>query len=137
MFRIAPPQNGPQRIAATETAEPLAPGERIRVGVQPGSRRFLFAISIDDKGVVTPLYPEAGTSLAVASGGAMQYLPDSLELTGRGSERLIVLLTDAPLALDVVRAAATAAWERAGGHLSRLPNLAVGGEQFHRIFLKP
>jgi hypothetical protein len=136
-FRIAPPQDGPQRIAATETPEPLAPGERIRVGVQAGAHRFLVAISIDDKGVVTPLYPEAGTSLPVAGGGAMKYLPDSLELTGSGSERLIVVLTDTPLALDVVRAAATTAFQRAGGRLPRLPNLAVGGEEFHRTFLKP
>lgn len=136
-FRIAPPDGGPQRTAAWEAPEPLAVGERIRVGVQPGGRRFLFAFAIDDKGTVTPLYPEVGTSMPLPNSGRMQYLPDSLELTGRGSERLVVLLTDAPLELDVVRRSATAAFLKAGGNLLRLPDLGLGGQQFHRTFLKP
>lgn len=136
-FRVAPPDNGPQRTAATEAPEPLAPGERIRVGVQPGQRRFLFAIAIDDKGTVTPLYPEVGTSMPLPVGGRMQYLPDSLELTGAGTERLVVLMSDVPIELEAIRRASAAAFSRAGGNLARLPNLALPGEQVHRTFLKP
>jgi hypothetical protein len=137
VFRIAAPQNGPQRFAVAEAPEPLASGDRIRVGVRPGTHRFLFAASIDDQGTVTALYPEGGSSLPVPPGSALHYLPDSLELTGRGSERLIVLLTDSPLDVDAVRVASTAAFNRAGRNLSRMPDLAVAGEQFHRTFLKP
>ncbi|MES1204532.1 MAG: ACP synthase [Pseudomonadota bacterium] len=136
-FRIAPANEGPQRTAAVEAPEALSAGERIRVGVQPGARRFLFAFSIDDGGVVTPLYPEVGTSMPLPNGGRMQYLPDSLELTGNGRERVVILLTDVPLELDTVRRAAAVAFRQAGGNLARLTPLALPGEQFHRLFLKP
>ena len=135
--RVAPPENGHQRIAAPDAPEPLSVGERIRVGVKPGPHRYLFAISIDDNGALTPLYPEDGTSVELPRSGALQYLPDSLELTGRGFERLIVLLTDEPLELDTVRAAAASAFAKADRNLLRLPSLAIRGEQFQRTFLKP
>jgi len=138
-FRIAPPppDEGPQRTAAIDAPEPLSVGERIRVGVQSGGRRYLFAISIDDHGVVTPLYPESGTSMPLPTSGRMHFLPDSLELTGRGTERVVVLLTDQRFELDTIQRAVRAAFQRAGGDLMRLPQLALPGEQFHRIFLKP
>jgi hypothetical protein len=126
-----------QRTVATERPEPLTVGERIRVGVEPGTHGFLFAVSIDDAGDVTPLYPEVGMSMPLPRGARMQYLPDSLELTGRGRERLVVLLTDLPLELDTVRRAASTAFRAVGGNLEKLPNLALPGEQFHRLFLKP
>ena len=137
-FRIAPPppDEGPQRTAAAEGPEPLSMGERIRVGVQAGKHRYLFAVSIDDQAVVTPLYPESGTSMPLPGGG-MHYLPDSLELTGHGAERVVVLLSEQPLELDGIRRAVAAAFRRAGGDLAHLPNLALPGTQFHRTFLKP
>jgi hypothetical protein len=128
---------GPQRTAVAGAPEPLTVGERLRVGVQPGAHGFLFAIAIDDRGSVTPLYPEVGTSMPLPRGGRMQYLPDSLELTGPGKERLVVLLTDEPLELDSVRRAVADAFRAAGGNLEKLPPLAVRGEQFYRTFLKP
>jgi hypothetical protein len=140
-MRIAGPDDGPQRatVAAGPTAapEPLRPGERIRIGVRPGERHYVFVISIDDQGVVTPVYPEVGTSLPLPPGGELQYLPDSVELTGNGLERLVVLLTDEPMELDSVRHAVANGLRQAGGSLLRLPDLAVEGEQFHRTFLKP
>lgn len=136
--RVAAAENETrQRTVATQGAEPLTVGERIRVGVEPGSHGFLFAVSVDDAGTVTPLYPEVGTSMPLPRGGRMQYLPDSLELTGRGKERLVVLLTDEPLELDTVRRAALTAFRAVGGNLDKLPDLALPGEQFHRTFLKP
>jgi hypothetical protein len=134
-----------QRVVAPERPERLAVGERIRVGVQPGTHRFLFAISIDERGTVTPLYPEVGISMPLPRGGGMQYLPDTLELTGKGTERLVVLLTDEPLEIDGVRHAVALAFAKVGvvgvgGNLSQLfalPTLAPGGEQFHRVFIIP
>lgn len=136
-IRVAPPDDGRQRIAAVDTPEPLGTGERLRIGVRAGARRYLFAITVDDAGVVTPLYPETGISVALPPGEDLQYLPESVELTGRGLERLVVVLTDEPTELDILRRAAVAAFAKAKGDLTRLPDLAIAGEQFQRTFIKP
>ena len=135
--RVAPAREGPQRTAAVATPEALGTGERLRIGVKAGGRRYLFAVSVDDAGVVTPLYPEAGTSVQLPPGDGLQYLPDSIELTGRGLERLIVLLTDQPAELDNIRRAVEEAFAKAKGDLTKLPDLEVAGDQFHRTFIKP
>jgi hypothetical protein len=136
--QIAGAQAGaPQRIAASDAPEALAAGERLRVGVAPGKHRFVFVVSLDDQGTVTPIYPEVGSSLPLPRRRGMQYLPDSVELTGRGTERLVVLVTDAPLDSVTVRRAATVAFRKAGGDVGRLPALALPGDQFHRTFIKP
>jgi hypothetical protein len=139
--QIAPAGQGPQRTAAVGAPETLSPGERIRVGYQSGAHEFVLALSIDDQGEVTPLYPETGRSLRVSrvkgpSGGA-RYLPDSVEFTGKGTERLIVILSDQPLDVEAAKQAAHAAFQRAGNDLARLPALNLPGEQFQRSFVKP
>jgi len=135
--RIAAPDDGPQRTASETAVEPVARGERLRIGVRPGGRRYLFAVSIDDKGAVTALYPETGVSVAVPPTTDLQYLPDSVELTGSGIERLIVVLSDEPLELDIMRRAAVAAFEKAKGDVAHMPALVIEGDQFHRDFQKP
>ena len=62
---------------------------------------------------------------------------DSLELTGKGTERIIVVLSDQPIDVEVARRAARAAYQRAGGDVTRLPKLDLPGEQFVRTFAKP
>ncbi len=128
-----------QRTARIDVAEPLAPGERLRIGYQSGGHRYLLSLSIDQHGAVTPLYPEVGASLPVPEGPdrATRYLPDSLELTGAGIERIIVVLSDQPIDVEAARRSARAAYDRAGGDLSRLPPLALPGEEFERTFAKP
>jgi hypothetical protein len=128
-----------QRTARLSGAEPLAPGERLRIGYQSGQHRYLLALSIDDGGEVTALYPESGSSLPVpeTGGTATRFLPDSIELTGKGAERIVVVLSDAPIAVDAATRAARAAYDRAGGDLARLPALSLPGEQFVRTFAKP
>jgi hypothetical protein len=137
--QIAGAGAGPQRAAAADAPETLSPGERVRIGYQPGGHRYLTSLSIDDQGQVTPLYPEAGRSLPIGRGAAAatRYLPDSLEFTGRGNELLIVVLSDQPLEVDAVKKAARDAFQKAGGDLARLPSLDLPGEQFHRTFVKP
>jgi hypothetical protein len=134
--RVAPPDDGPQRTAAAATPELLGTGERLRIGVRAGGRRYLFAITIDGAGLVTPLYPETGTSVALPPGEDVQFLPESVEMTGRGLERMVVVLTDEPTELDIMRRAAVAAFAKAKGDLTRLPDLAIAGDQFHRTFIK-
>lgn len=128
-----------QRNARADANEPLARGERLRIGYQPGGHRYLLSLSIDERGEVTPLYPEQGPSLPVADGPdeATRYLPDSLELTGGGVERIFVVLSDAPIELETARRAARAAYDRAGGDLGRVTRLGLPGEEFTRAFSKP
>jgi hypothetical protein len=139
--QIAPAGQGPQRTAAVGAPEALSPGERIRIGYQIGAHQFVLALSIDDQGEVTPLYPETGRSLRVSRVkgpiGSTHYLPDSVEFTGKGSERLIVILSDQPLEVEAAKQAAHAAFQRAGNDLTRLPALDLPGEQFQRSFVKP
>ena len=128
-----------QRTARVDATEPLSAGERLRIGYQTGGHRYLLSLSIDEHGEVTPLYPEQGASLTVPAGvsSATHFLPDSLELTGTGLERIIVVLSDQPVDVQVARQAARAAYDRAGGDLGHLPRLDLPGEQFTRTFAKP
>jgi hypothetical protein len=128
-----------QRTARVDATEPLSAGERLRIGYQSGGHRYLLSLSIDEHGEVTPLYPEEGASLTLPAGipSATHFLPDSIELTGTGLERIIVVLSDQPVDVQVARQAARAAYDRAGGDLGRLPPLDLPGEQFTRTFAKP
>ena len=69
--------------------------------------------------------------------GATRYLPDSLELTGAGVERIFLLLSDAPIDMDAARRAARDAYDRAGGDLVRVSALGLAGEELTRSFAKP
>jgi len=128
-----------QRNARVDSTEPLARGERLRIGYQSGGHRYLLALTVDDHGVVQALSPEQGQSLALGDGTekATRYLPDSWELDGAGVERIIVVLSDQPIDVATARAAARAAYDRAGGNLARMPSLDLPGEQFVRTFAKP
>jgi len=126
-----------QRNARVDSTEPLARGERLRIGYQPGEHRYLIALTIDDHGAVQALSPEQGKSLALAEGGATRYLPDSWELDGAGIERIIVVLSDQPIDVAAATRAARAAYDKAGGNLARMPSLDLPGEQFVRTFAKP
>ena len=135
-LRIAAAGGGPQRTATSEAAEPIVSGEHLRVGYRSGGHRYVIAITVDAEGVVGPLHPEVGGSESVSGAAeSLQYLP-AFELTGRGAERVMVILSDAPLALEEVRAAAERSFEKAGGDVTKMGNLAVEGEQFHRTLLK-
>jgi hypothetical protein len=140
--QIAAAGAGPQRTAAVGASEALSPGERIRIGYQPGGHRYLTSVSIDDQGEVTPLYPETGYSLPLGLSRGPKptttfFLPDSVEFTGKGNEHLIVILGDQPLEVEAVKKAARAAYDKAHGDLAHLPALEISGEQFHRSFVKP
>lgn len=130
-------RDGSQRTGLSNTIEALAPGDRVAIGYQADGLRFITALSIDERGEVTPLYPESGFSMRAEGGAGMQYLPDSLEFTGSGTERVIVLLSDEPLSMIALIDAARRAYEKTGGDLGLLSHLDVPGEQFHRTLLKP
>jgi hypothetical protein len=130
-----------RRTAVTDTPEQLAPGERIRIGYRAGGQEYLVAVSVDDKGEISALYPESGQSVDVGrikgDPNLTSYLPDSIEFTGAGRERLIVVRSDRPLEVEAVKRAVRAAFQKAGGDLARLPSVDLPGEQFQRTFVKP
>ncbi len=139
-LRISQGEDGPQRAASVDGEEPLSSGERVRIGYRPGDRRYVLALSVDETGEVSPLYPEAGESLGVelpSDPDGTAWLPESLEFYGDGAERVVVVLTDEPLSLEDAAAAAARAFDVAGGDVTRLPSLDLPGDQFHRTLLKP
>ena len=129
-----------QRAAAAGGTEVLRAGERLRIGVRPAARRHVAALSIDDAGQVTAIYPRPGQPLSVERGPDTTYLPDSLELTGAGQERMFLLLSDRPLDLARLESAARAAHARAQGDLRVASSVQVDGngkvEQFTWLFEK-
>jgi hypothetical protein len=135
---VAEGSSGAQRATATApgTPEVLGPGDRVRLGIVPAGWHFALALSIDARGEVTPVYSQGSQSLPL-SGASPQFLPESLTFTGPGLERLVVVLSDRALELDVVAFQLRRRFAEAAGDLTRLEELDVPGEQFHRTFRKP
>ncbi|MFO0599251.1 MAG: ACP synthase [Myxococcaceae bacterium] len=118
-------QTGQRNASPLET---LSAGERVRIGVS--GARYAVAVSIDDRGEVTTVYSEALT------GTGRVWLPDSIEFTGSGREHLVVVLSDEPIAAELI---GTQLKERfkASGDVGQLGTLDVTGIQVHRTFIKP
>ena len=128
---------GPQREARLDAPEPLEEGELVRLGYKAREHRYVAALSVDAIGEVTPLHPESGESAPVEPGTDMHWLPDAWELTGSGAERVVLVLTDAPLPVDTLVDAARRAFLAADGDVERMAPLDVPGEQTHWVLLKP
>jgi hypothetical protein len=132
--------DGRTRIAVAGGEERLAEGEGVRIGARSRQAGHLVALSIDDAGVATPLYPEAGESLAIAPGEGFTYLPESVFFTGHGRERLFVLTGARPFSVDAALATVGAAVARAGGSLDDLTSFTVDGVSLQSrswSFIKP
>ncbi|MFL5356507.1 ACP synthase [Archangium sp.] len=130
--------DGAQRAVPSGDTDTLQPGERVRVGYVAGAYGYVLALSVDEAGEVTPLYSESGTSLPVEPpGDKRHWLPESVEFTGSGDERVMVVLSERPLKVDEVVAAARRAWESAGRKVAEMPTLGVDGEESHWLLHKP
>lgn len=139
--RIGKADGTDQRPAAAGSLQALQPGELLRIGYRAGAPAHLVAVSIDDAGSVTPLYPDHGPGLSVEPRPEVRYFPDSIYLTGHGRERVFVLLAEHPLSVAEVEKAARAAHESAHGDLQAISSVNVEGrgrvEQFTWLFAKP
>ena len=137
--RIASASASVQRIAPPGSQEVLEPGDRVRLGYKTVDPRYLAALSVDDSGEVTPLYPESGSALSVSTTPETVYLPDSLEFTGAGRERVFLFLARSPFDLETAKDAVKSAHQAAKGDLSALQNPAFAGGQdvFSWLFRKP
>jgi len=137
--RIASTNAPTQRTAPPGSQEVLEPGDRVRLGYRTVDARYLAAISVDDRGEVTSLYPESGPALAVSPTFETVYLPDSLEFTGAGHERVFLYLARTSFDVEAAKQAVKASHQAAKGDLSTLPNPAFSGGQdvFSWLFRKP
>jgi hypothetical protein len=139
--RIGKADGSGQRAAAAGGLEALQPGELVLVGYRAGQASHLVAISVDDAGTVTPIYPARGDGLPVEPRPDVRYLPESIDFTGHGRERLFLLLSERPLSVTEVAKAARAAHESVHGDLGALSSVKVSGrgrvEQFTWLFQKP
>lgn len=127
----------PQRVASVDAPEGLRPGERVRLGYSAEAFRYVAALSVDAQGEVTPLYPESGDSLSVETGAGQHWLPESVEFTGAGAERVVLVLTDTPVSMDALSDAARNAFAAAGRDVTRMAPLDVAGAQTQWVLLKP
>jgi len=128
---------GPQRGVLPGDTEELEPGEKVRLAYVPGPYRYVLAVSVDETGEVTALYPVMGPSLPVEAGAGTHWLPDSVAFYGSGLERVVVVLSDEPLEVESVLEAARRGWESAGHNVTALSSLGVEGEELHWLLSKP
>lgn len=128
---------GPKRAVLPGGTEELLPGERVRLGYVAGSYRYVMAVSVDDTGEVSVLYSAPGMSLPVEAGAGRHWLPESVQFTGTGHERVVVVLSERPLSVEAVQAAARRAWEAAGSKVEVMSTLGVEGEEIHWLLRKP
>ncbi len=137
--RVASTRVAAQRAVPPGSQEILEPGDRVRFGYRTADLRYLAAISVDDQGEITSLYPESGPALAVAPSAETTYLPESLEFTGSGRERVFLFLARKPFDSAAAKAAVKSAHEKAKGDLLTLqsPTFAGGQQVFSWLFRKP
>ena len=138
-IRIAAGGGAMQRIAPPGSHEILEKGDRVRLGYRTVDPRYLAAVSVDEHGEVTPLYPEAGAALSVAATDETVYLPDSIEFTGEGREKVFLFLARNPFDLQAAKQAVADGFQASKGDLDAIPNPAFAGGQdvFSWSFKKP
>jgi hypothetical protein len=137
--RVASAKASAQRTVPPGSQEVLEPGDRVRFGYRTAEPRYLAALSVDEKGEIAMLYPESGPALAVGETDQIIYLPDSLEFTGTGREKVFLFLAREPFDSAAAKQAVKTAHESAKGDLGILPNPSfAGGQQvFSWLFRKP
>ncbi|MBN2575366.1 MAG: DUF4384 domain-containing protein [Deltaproteobacteria bacterium] len=137
--RVASAVASAQRSVPPGSQEVLEPGDRVRLGYRSEEPRYLAAVSVDDTGEITLLYPETGPALAISPTATTTYLPDSLEFTGEGREKVFLFLARKPFDSMAAKQAVKTALESAKGDLAILanPTFAGGQQVFSWLFRKP
>ena len=104
----------------------LREGDRIQFKYHAFGKRHLMVVSVDGRGIVSPLYPDRpGPSIDVEPTG-VHILKGSVILDdARGPEHIVALFSDAPLAYAEVKRAADDALARATDAVA-LPPLRLG-----------
>lgn len=91
----------PEGARPGENGEILGEGDQIQFRYRASGRQYLWVVSVDGKGVTTPLYPDVkGTSLKVAPEGT-HVLEGSVILDdAKGPERIFAFFSDTPLSYE-------------------------------------
>lgn len=108
-LRLGGSEGRPQRVLSPGSVTRLAAGDRLRLGYRSERPQHLVVLTLDDAGAISPLYPEAGPALVVASSPALTYLPDAIALDGTGRERIFLVLGDDAFSVEQATAATRAA----------------------------
>jgi len=139
--RIAAASGEAQRSLLPAGTATLQPGERIRLGYSTAVPSYLAVVSVDDAGEISALYPDGDGSLLVEPTPHVTFLPDSLELTGSGRERVFLFLAGQPLDGAAIKNAVAEAHAQAKGDLGALPMPVFQGRDdvrpFSWLFHKP
>jgi len=139
--RVAAAKNvSAQRSVPPGSREVLEPGDRVRIGYKiVDARRYLSVVSVDDDGQVSLLYPASGSALAIEPTRETVYLPDSIEFSGSGRERVFLFLSRTSFNVEAAARAVRTSQEAAKGDLESLPSPAFSGGQdvFSWLFSKP
>jgi hypothetical protein len=137
--RVASTDASSQRAIPPGSQEVLEAGDRVRFGYRTADPRYLAAVSVDDHGEVTLLYPESGPALSVKATDTTVFLPDSLEFTGAGRERVFLFMARTPFDSSTAERPVKTAVANAKGDLAAVPNPSfAGGQQvFSWLFRKP
>lgn len=109
--------------------EPLAKGERVRIGVS--GAKYALVVAIDERGEVSPVYDE------VVRADGQTWLPEAIEFTGAGREIVWVILSEERQSTSAISIALRKRFDDVKGDLSQLGALDVPGSQVHRTFIKP
>ena len=111
----------------------LSAGDAIQFRYDAGGHGHLFVLSVDARGVVSPLYPDrAGPSIAVRPEGS-HVLEGSVILDDSvGPERIFAVFSDRPRGFEELQAAAQDAL-RSGASVDALSRLPVAGEDVEQV----
>src|SRR6185295_10732585 len=82
----------------------LAAGDRIRFAMLSGGARYLLIASIDGSGAATIYYPYDGAESAAIPGDRVEPAGSIVLDDAPGPERVFAILSDQPIAADVVKA---------------------------------
>jgi hypothetical protein len=121
--------SGGQRALEPGAHARLQAGDRLRLGYRAAGAGHLVAVSVDDAGAVSVLYPDQGDTLPVSAARSLSYLPGAIDLTGAGKERIYLIAGPKSFAAygveEVVRVVG-AAHTRAAGDLTAMGPLEFG-----------
>jgi len=137
-LRIAGPQG--QRPLDPNASDSLHPSERVRIGYRTPEATHLIAVSIDEQGTITPLYPESGPAIHADPSPEIRFLPDSLEFTGTGKERIFLFLAPKPFDVDTIKQSVSQFFQAAHHDLDRMGDLPIpppAARSFTWLLAKP
>jgi hypothetical protein len=126
------------RVFAVQSGETLAPGDAVRLVVEPGGHRYLLIVSIDGTGKVSVYHPFDGAVSASLGPEPRVELPGSIVLDrAPGPERVFALFSDGPLSAAAVRASLQRMSAAGGAGIRGAVELALPGtEQASFVFEK-